>query len=525
MNRLSPFKWFVLQNFPFIEADFDALTNYELMCKIVEYLNATIEKTNELGNQVEILTNWFNNLDVQEEINNKLDEMAESGELEEIITSYLQVSGVLCYNTLSDMQNATNLIDGSFARTFGKNTYNDKKGELYKIRTITSGDVVDGDNIVSVNFSETLIGEKQKNKQIEDIEKSLSLIENKKIIIIGDSYTTDDGSLVDITKHWYEYFAETLGLTLNTNLWVQATPGGGFVTGDFYDDLDDITDTISNLSEITDIFVVGGWNDRGQSESDLRDAMTAFNTLAKTKCPNAKITIGFVGKSNPIIVANEGGVNNNRTKLMPTIMSEIKISGELGFRFIKNAPYILHNYDSSLWEEDGVHPNQAGQTELGKQITFGFVNGFCDIHREDLTAYLTITASGISDTISPTNFQSGIHNDQAFLLKVDEDSPFYLQIKSGTTMNLIDSNQYNFGKISSGFVAGTGRICCTNCPAIFQYTSGSPIRVTGYVTIYIEAGNLFLKPIVYSNNSSLTNVQLDYIYLPSFRLDLPSMIA
>ena len=210
---------------------------------------------------------------------------------------------------------------------------------------------------------------------------------------------------------------------------------------------------------------------------------------------------------------------------MPTIMAEIKIAGELGIHFIKNAPYILHNYNSDLWEADGVHPNQAGQEELGKHLTFGFVNGFCDIHREDMTSYLTIEASGISQSISPTNFQSGIHNDQAFLLKVDEDSPFYLQIKSGTTMNLIDNSQYNFGKISSGFVAGTGRICCTNCPAIFQYTSGSPVRVTGYVTIYIEAGNLFLKPIVYSNNSSLTNIQLDYIYLPSIKFDLPSLIG
>lgn len=86
MNKLNPFKWFVLQNFPFIEADFDALTNYELMCKVVEYLNETIAKTNELGEQVEALTNWFNNLDVQEEINNKLDEMVESGELQELLS-------------------------------------------------------------------------------------------------------------------------------------------------------------------------------------------------------------------------------------------------------------------------------------------------------------------------------------------------------------------------------------------------------------------------------------------------------
>lgn len=88
-NKLPPFKWYVLQNFPFIEADFDAITNYQLLCKIVEYLNLNIDKTNELGEQVEALTNWFNNLDVQDEIDNKLDDMAESGQLAEIINEQI----------------------------------------------------------------------------------------------------------------------------------------------------------------------------------------------------------------------------------------------------------------------------------------------------------------------------------------------------------------------------------------------------------------------------------------------------
>ena len=34
-NHLPPFKWYVLQNFPFIEADFDAITNYQLLCTLV----------------------------------------------------------------------------------------------------------------------------------------------------------------------------------------------------------------------------------------------------------------------------------------------------------------------------------------------------------------------------------------------------------------------------------------------------------------------------------------------------------
>ena len=39
VKNLTPFKLCVLQNFPFIEADFDARTNYQLLCKVVEYLN------------------------------------------------------------------------------------------------------------------------------------------------------------------------------------------------------------------------------------------------------------------------------------------------------------------------------------------------------------------------------------------------------------------------------------------------------------------------------------------------------
>ena len=102
-KHLPPFKGMVLQNFPFIEEDFDAITNYQLLCKVVEYLKNVIANeliieeniTNlynsftELKNYVD---NYFTNLDVQEEINNKLDEMVEDGTLEEIIKKYFYLS-------------------------------------------------------------------------------------------------------------------------------------------------------------------------------------------------------------------------------------------------------------------------------------------------------------------------------------------------------------------------------------------------------------------------------------------------
>lgn len=40
----SPFYTFAIQNFPFVEKDFDALTDYQLMCKIFQYLDNEIKK-------------------------------------------------------------------------------------------------------------------------------------------------------------------------------------------------------------------------------------------------------------------------------------------------------------------------------------------------------------------------------------------------------------------------------------------------------------------------------------------------
>ena len=140
--KLTPFKMQVVQSFPFIDADFDALTNYELLCKVVDYLNKTVSNVDLLNEKVEEFQHYFDNLDVQEEINNKLDDMAESGELTDIIAQYLQLAGVLAYNTVADMKTAENLIAGSITKTLGFHTLGDDGGAFYKIRTVTNEDVV-----------------------------------------------------------------------------------------------------------------------------------------------------------------------------------------------------------------------------------------------------------------------------------------------------------------------------------------------------------------------------------------------
>jgi len=110
-KNLTPFKWFVLENFPFIEADFDALTEWQLFCKLGKEMNKIINSENTLGTQIENVTNafielqkfvnnYFDNLDVQEEINNKLNTMAQDGTLQNIISEFLKIKTELLFNSV-----------------------------------------------------------------------------------------------------------------------------------------------------------------------------------------------------------------------------------------------------------------------------------------------------------------------------------------------------------------------------------------------------------------------------------------
>lgn len=103
----TPFKQLVV-SFGGIPTDFkESMTYYELLAWLVQYLDTqVIPKTNEaitLFNQLkDYVEHYFDNLDVQEEIDNKLDRMAEDGTLYQSIIRYLtpqigvSISGMGC---------------------------------------------------------------------------------------------------------------------------------------------------------------------------------------------------------------------------------------------------------------------------------------------------------------------------------------------------------------------------------------------------------------------------------------------
>lgn len=173
MNKieyLKPFPKFCC-SIGYIPTSYKVSMSYEeqimWFCDFLE--NTVIPTVNQNGQAVEELQNlfielknyvdnYFDNLDVQEEINNKLDDMVESGTLQEIIADYLNSKAIFGFDNVNEMKNSTNLIDGSYAQTLGYYLINDGGSALYKIRNITNDDVVNNKTIIALT-NNTLIAE------------------------------------------------------------------------------------------------------------------------------------------------------------------------------------------------------------------------------------------------------------------------------------------------------------------------------------------------------------------------------
>lgn len=131
-----------------------------MYAKVNELVKAVNGMDKIIKEYIEYIDNYFKNLDVQEEINVKLDDMAENGQLEEIISLYLELGSVIAFNTTADLKGATNVVDGSTCIRLGDTAYDDGKVNLYKIRELQEGDVVDEDKILALTNSDTLIAER-----------------------------------------------------------------------------------------------------------------------------------------------------------------------------------------------------------------------------------------------------------------------------------------------------------------------------------------------------------------------------
>ena len=234
VEKIKPTGLFTNYIFKTIPLAFDeSMSYYETLCGILSYLkdtvipaidnnaDAIVEVQKLMIELQEYVDHYFDNLDVQEEINNKLDEMAESGELAEIIAQYVELKGVLAYDTKQAMKDADNLFENSICKTLGNTNYADGQGAFYRVREVLTTDVIDDNHIVAL-LNPELVAEKIKDYSlicfdtISNLKSANNLmngsyvrtygksnIDDKmgqfyKVRIIEENETTDDVILIEL---------------------------------------------------------------------------------------------------------------------------------------------------------------------------------------------------------------------------------------------------------------------------------------------------------------------------------------
>ena len=439
----------------------ESLSYYELLCKVIAKLNETIDLSNTTAEGLKELqdyvANYFDNLDVQEEVNNKLDEMAESGELAELISQYLEAQAIIGFNTCSSLASATNLADGSFAKTLGRNTYKDGYGAIYKIRTRINADVPDGYNIIELTNTQNLVAERivsQVEKDVSELDNNMDLMRNKKYLLVGDSYAVGyQGSGVDNIEGFFTKVVNAL----NLNAQIVCANGYGFmgIDGNLQWKNLLLNTEIPNKDSFTDVIVCGGMNDRG-SDSTFASYMNEFFEYIETNFPNATIHVGCVGRYKTSTEANLDSMRK---------VSRIyrRITTQRGHKYIEGSELILHNMDWFI--SDSIHPNVKGENQLAygieQYIQNGNINDFMTIENAYVFQQDTLEpASGI--TLSNFSCYSYMNKNITTWLFTGQ-----INFVSDTSLNNLTT--ITIGQLTNSY------ICSSN------YNQGLNAVVDGYV--------------------------------------------
>ena len=445
VKPISPFVLFCQKVIPL--AFDESMSYYECLCALTNYLysdvipavNNNADAVTELQNYVK---NYFDNLDVQDEINNKLDEMAESGELADIIAQYLEVSSILAFNTKANLKNADNLTNGSFTKTYGETTYNDGKGEFYKIRPLTTGDVIDDDNIVALVNYPTLIAEKMPNFRLNQIENTIDDISNKvlhkKYIIVGDSYAegyTPDGNVTG----WSELLKNLLGLN-SSNCTIVHHGGCGFTPAN--NTYTDLINALSNDNDVTDIIVAGGYNDRNASYESIIAGSLAFKTACNTKFPNANIYLGFIGFTN----------TNERYSFNTCRDIYITASSIHGYNYLNNVEYSLRD-SYKMFSSDNFHPNQTGQNKISRTIYEAYKTGSATVTFQYSNLRLEVLST--FDSISMGFLQSIGSTVCNNITTLSMQAHGLIGSTNGISITCNGSQKYEVATITQGYITGT----------------------------------------------------------------------
>lgn len=513
--NVPPFVRFCSASVPMV---FDnSLSYYECLCALTKFIQDLVNTVNYNATQLDGLQeafkelkdyvdNYFDNLDVQAEINAKLDEMAEGGQLATIIAQFLAAAPVFGYGTIAEMAAATNLNDGCIARVLGNSTASDGDGAYYMIRDIEPGDDPDGLNLVAIG--DNLVGVRVQDAAINDLQDQINDLKApaKKYLFVGDSYAdgyTPDGQV----NAWQTIVKTKLGLT--DAQYVTTHQGGfGFARPAQYNYYT-LINALADDPDITDIVIGGSYNDYPYSAADISSGINNVYTLCKAKFVNAKIHIAFIGWSR----------NGEAKTALRATYKYYKNACALypDVDFMKNVQYSLHDY-FNMFSSDGIHPNQTGQNSIADAITECLLTGSANVCLSAGLGFTVVngTYGGSWDTVTTVN--NGI---TSLVLG----SAGNISFTSGSYPTLSGKSELKIADLTYGcMVGGNNDWCCATVPVVEQLSDNT--YVSDVLDVIIKNGGVYIRSnLINAAGTNYGTRTLKNIQLNAVNITIDSLLA
>lgn len=237
------------------------------------------------------------------------------------------------------------------------------------------------------------------SSRVANLESTKSILANRFFIFVGDSYMygyTPDGKI--------EGFADKVKRVTGLSGNIFARGGEGFAkSGPYGNFLDRLKDYTGNTDKVTDVIVIGGYNDQGYSYSEIGSGISEFYNYMHSHFPNATLSIGMDAWSTSPTKYN--GIRK-------VLEAYTKASESVPFRMIKNIEYALHFSD--FFSSDGFHPNTDGQNAIANYLVSWILGGDINVVRGyDRPRITSYSSFNLGDT---SQFYTQLNNNVAEFL-------------------------------------------------------------------------------------------------------------
>lgn len=199
------------------------------------------------------------------------------------------------------------------------------------------------------------------------------------VIIVTHSYGTTSGD----GEHTVDPFTNRVKGYIENNTgrvcYIAPKNGAGFEDGQLLASLRMIENTVAEPAKVGLILVAAGGNDAYEDiESiDIARGMADFTAYTKLQYPNAELRLMWIDWR------LEPNVNRPFSLYNETIRRYKYLGDRHGFSWVTNGEYAFHQYYSTYYQPDGVHPTDAGETQLADYVMEAIGSGSVEVRRTE----------------------------------------------------------------------------------------------------------------------------------------------